>query len=160
MDYWEADQLCGKNKEFILSLFPSGKIYTTFFPAEARNALGKVGKDTEPVVHMLKKIGFKYHDQVDPFDGGPHLWGEVDELLPIKKISRYTFSTTSDGVAQGTHESGILTPIEHQAGQFRAIAVKAMIHEGKLWLPEVQDKMLYSVLGLSPGDTVAFMPYY
>ena len=58
MDYWEADELCQKNKEFIFSLFPSGKIYTTFFPAEARNAIGKVGKETEPVLHMLKKIGF------------------------------------------------------------------------------------------------------
>jgi arginine N-succinyltransferase len=64
MDYWEADQLCQKNKEFIFSLFPSGKIYTTFLPAEARNAIGKVGKDTEPVLHMLKKIGFQYKNQV------------------------------------------------------------------------------------------------
>jgi arginine N-succinyltransferase len=44
MDYWEADELCQKSKEFIDSLFPSGKIYTTFFSAEARNAIGKVNK--------------------------------------------------------------------------------------------------------------------
>ena len=62
MDYWEADELCQKNKEFIFSLFPSGKIYTTFLPADARNAIGKVGKDTEPVLHMLKKIGFRYRN--------------------------------------------------------------------------------------------------
>ena len=55
-------------------------------PAEARNAIGKVGKDTEPVVHMLKKIGFKYLNQVDPFDGGPHLWANVSDLLPIQNV--------------------------------------------------------------------------
>jgi arginine N-succinyltransferase len=72
MDYSEADRLCQKNKEFIFSLFPSGKIYTTFLSAEARNAIGKVGKDTEPVLHMLKKIGFEYPGQVDPPPNNPY----------------------------------------------------------------------------------------
>jgi arginine N-succinyltransferase len=100
MDYWEADQLCQKNKEFIFSLFPSGKIYTTFLPAEARNAIGRVGKETEPVLHMLKKIGFEYKGQVDPFDGGPHLWANVDNLLPIKKITKLTFNSISNGASE------------------------------------------------------------
>jgi arginine N-succinyltransferase len=81
LDYWEADKLCSQDKEFIFSLFPKTLIYTTFFSAEARNAIGKVGKDTEPVVHMLKKIGFKYLNQVDPFDGGPHYSVTEDELM-------------------------------------------------------------------------------
>jgi arginine/ornithine N-succinyltransferase beta subunit len=38
--------------KFIFSLFPSGKIYTTFLAAEARNAIGKVGKETEPVLQL------------------------------------------------------------------------------------------------------------
>ena len=44
MDYWEADQLCQKDKEFIFSLFPSGKIYTTFLGRGAqRNRKGRKG---------------------------------------------------------------------------------------------------------------------
>jgi arginine N-succinyltransferase len=88
MDYWEADRLCQKDKEFILSLFPSNTIYTTFFSGEARNAIGKVGKDTEPVFHMLNRIGFRYQNQVDPFDGGPHLWANVDDIVPVKGLRK------------------------------------------------------------------------
>src|SRR6185437_991202 len=94
MDYSEADKLSQKNKEFLFSLFPTGKIYTTFLPAEARNAIGKVGKETEPALHLLKKIGFEYKNQVDPFDGGPHLWANLDDVLPIKKIGIYAYDAS------------------------------------------------------------------
>lgn len=168
MDYWEADQLCQKNKEFIFSLFPSGKIYTTFFSAEARNALGKVGKDTEPVLHMLKKIGFQYDNQVDPFDGGPHLWADVENIVPVKKIEFFQFANTNFTSTHPVKVSGIMTKRNPTAGQFRALAVNAMVEQekgsgknlGKISIPELTDKAMLGQLGLSPGDEVAFMPYY
>ena len=163
MDYWEADQLCAKDKEFIFSLFPSGKIYTTFLTAEARNAIGRVGKDTEPVLHMLKKIGFNYRNQVDPFDGGPHLWANVEELLPVQNLRRGTFSskdamTASDVKAQ----SGLLTKIKQNPGQFRAAAVSAVVSDGTIqWVGDQESLAdLRSQLGVTDGDEVAFMPYY
>jgi arginine N-succinyltransferase len=60
MNYHEADILSRRNKEFILSLFPSENIYQTLLPMEARESIGKVGKDTEPVKRMIEAIGFKY----------------------------------------------------------------------------------------------------
>jgi len=39
---------------------------------------------------MLKKIGFTYSNQVDPFDGGPHLRAKVDDLVPVQAIARGT----------------------------------------------------------------------
>ena len=33
---------------------------------------------------MLRSIGFKYINEVDPFDGGPHFQANVDELLTKK----------------------------------------------------------------------------
>lgn len=86
MDYHDADILSRKNKEFILSLFPSGIIYETLLPLDARNAVGKVGKDTLPVKSMLESIGFKYVDEVDPFDGGPHYRCPLKELKPVKNL--------------------------------------------------------------------------
>lgn len=149
MDYWEADQLCQKNKEFIFSLFPSGKIYTTFLPAEARNAIGRVGKDTEPVVHMLKKIGFQFTQQVDPFDGGPHFWAKVDDLLPLKNIREITVGEPGPG------ERGLLTaPAQAQPGTFRALGVE--IGESGL----IADDRALAWLGLKTGDRATFMPYY
>jgi arginine N-succinyltransferase len=161
MDYWEADQLCQKNKEFIFSLFPSGKIYTTFLPAEARNAIGKVGKDTEPVLHMLRKIGFAYKNQVDPFDGGPHLWANLDEILPVKKISSLTLAPL-DTAGSGHGETGLIAKAQQKPGEFRALSIRAVLKDGKIMISDpapAGDKAL-SILGLAMGDSVAFMPYY
>lgn len=80
LSYQDADLLSRKNKEFITSLFPKGDIYTVMLPGEARDAIGKVGKETEPVKHMLEKIGFQWKEHIDPFDGGPHYWAETDKI--------------------------------------------------------------------------------
>lgn len=85
MDYLEADLISRKNKEFILSLYPSNNIYQTLLPAEARLAIGKVGQDTEPVKKMLEEIGFYYTQEVDPFDGGPHYRCPLADILLIKE---------------------------------------------------------------------------
>ncbi|MEH0860172.1 MULTISPECIES: arginine N-succinyltransferase [Halobacteriovorax] len=88
MEYHDADILSRKNKEFILSLFPSGTIYETLLPIEARNAVGKVGLDTEPVKRMLESIGFKYTNEVDPFDGGPHYRCKLKDIKPVQTIQK------------------------------------------------------------------------
>ena len=88
MDYHDADKLSRKNKEFITSLFPSETIYVTLLPIEARNSIGKVGKDTRPVKNMLEKIGFKYKQEVDPFDGGPHYGCKVDEIKTVQSLTK------------------------------------------------------------------------
>lgn len=188
MDYWEADQLCQRNKEFIFSLFPTGKIYTTFLPAEARNSIGKVGKETEPVLHMLKKIGFEYKNQVDPFDGGPHLWANVDDILPVKKIIKGVWSDTpAGGVASAVsggaasiipgpagagenatgktpefqEEQGLLCRVQQEPGKFRAIAAQVCLKEGKLSISDpTAAQAAQLALELRPGDSLAFMPYY
>jgi arginine N-succinyltransferase len=161
MDYWEADKLCQQNKEFIFSLFPSGKMYTTFFSAEARNAIGKVGKDTEPVLHMLKKIGFAYKNQIDPFDGGPHLWANVDEILPVKKLGTFQLSNDASAFAGVPSESGLLTRAQPaKVGEFRAVAVQALKKDGKLAIEGPKAEEAASAIGASVGDPVVFMPYY
>ena len=161
MDYWEADQLCQKNKEFIFSLFPSGKIYTTFLTAEAKNAIGKVGKETEPVLHMLKKIGFEYRNHVDPFDGGPHLWANVDDILPIKKIKSLTLAS-EEVLSENAQpsESGLICRKSQRVGEFKAVAVQGVVSHDQFYLMEPQYAELKAVLGLSPGDSIIFMPYY
>lgn len=167
MDYWEADQLCNKNKEFVFSLFPTGKIYTTFLPAEARNAIGKVGKQTEPVFHMLGKIGFKYHNQVDPFDGGPHLWATVDDLLPVKKTKTYKFQNQGETASHEIAEEGILTKTagasanEGLPGLFRAVHVRCTIAGSSIQIEDRdKERRVSALLGIKPGDAVTFMPYY
>ncbi len=161
MDYWEADQLCAKNKEFIFSLFPTGKIYTTFLPADARNAIGKVGKDTEPVLHMLKKIGFTYKNQVDPFDAGPHLWANVDDVHPIKKATHGALAFADKAVDQSRLEAGLLSASQPaQPGTFRAVSVLGRVESGVVQVAGVNPEEALSLLGVRAGAAVSFMPFY
>lgn len=159
MDYWEADQLCSKNKDFIFELFPSGKIYTTFLSAEARNAIGKVGKETEPVLHMLKKIGFTYKNQIDPFDGGPHFWADCEQIKPIQKLVHRTYSastTTTDAPI-----SGLLTKSSKSDLDFKALSTEVFLSDESLSLADANLKnKIESILNLKNGDDIAFMPYY
>ncbi len=84
MSYRDADRLSRKNKEFIRSLFPPGDIYASLLPPQAQAVIGKVGRDTRGVEKLLRRIGFRYVDRVDPFDGGPHFAARTDEITLIR----------------------------------------------------------------------------
>jgi arginine N-succinyltransferase len=92
LSYQEADILSRKNKEFCTSLFPRGDIYTCLLSGEVRDSIGKVGAGAEPVKHMLERIGFRWKEHIDPFDGGPHYWAETDKVEIIKATKRLTVS--------------------------------------------------------------------
>src|SRR5690348_17471513 len=72
LTYQEADLLSKDNKEFIHALFPDDPIHTELLPEDVQAAIGQVGPDTKAVEKMLRRIGFDYAGQIDPFDGGPH----------------------------------------------------------------------------------------
>jgi arginine N-succinyltransferase len=80
LDYLEADRISREDKTFITSLFPEGDFYTAFLPSEARAVIGQVGEATQPVAKMLGEIGFRYLNQIDPFDGGPHYGAHQKDL--------------------------------------------------------------------------------
>jgi len=84
MPYQEADALSHENKEFIQSLFPKEEIYLALLDSKARLVLGRVSDQTAGALHLLTKIGFKDINEVDPFDGGPHLGVKKEEVTLIK----------------------------------------------------------------------------
>jgi len=145
MNYQEADVLSRNNKEFILSLFPSENIYQTLLPMEAREAIGKVGKETEPVKRMLESIGFKYTHEVDPFDGGPHFRCPLKEIKPIKEklsgtlISGHTFESEKSISA--------LVALDQKENDFFAIKTQLQVHpNGELSIdPIVIDELKLSL---------------
>lgn len=121
MNYHEADILSRNNKEFILSLFPSENIYQTLLPMEARESIGKVGKETEPVKRMLESIGFKYTHEVDPFDGGPHYRCNLKDITLIQdKIT----GTLTDENFELEKSQDVLISIDHPDHDFFAIKTK------------------------------------
>lgn len=141
MNYHEADILSRNNKEFILSLFPSENIYQTLLPMEARESIGKVGKETEPVKRMLESIGFKYTYEVDPFDGGPHYRCPLTEIKPVKE------KITGNLIAAETFEKSkardCLIALEHPDHDFFAVRTAIEVHgDGRISMDPVAVKTL------------------
>jgi arginine N-succinyltransferase len=87
LTYREADHLSKQNKEFIKGLFPD-EVHATLLSEQAQAVLGKVGPETVGVQKMLSRIGFRYADRVDPFDGGPHFTAPTDEVTLIRGVQQ------------------------------------------------------------------------
>lgn len=96
LPYQEADLLSQNHKEFIGALFPEQDIYLCLLDAKARAVLGRVGEHTKPAQHLLESIGFKYLEEVDPFDGGPHYGVDAVDALPIKLGRKVTIAEFKD----------------------------------------------------------------
>ncbi len=92
LTYAEADRLSKKNKEFIRGLFPEGTIYASLLPKQAQDVIGKVGTQTRGVEKMLRRIGFRYAERVDPFDGGPHFTAPTDEITLVRRAHEIEIS--------------------------------------------------------------------
>jgi arginine N-succinyltransferase len=88
LSYSEADRLSKRNKEFIRGLFPEGEIYATLLPPRAQAVIGAVGQQTKGVEKLLRRIGFRYAERVDPFDGGPHFLARTDDVSLIQAARR------------------------------------------------------------------------
>jgi arginine N-succinyltransferase len=88
MSYSEADRLSKSNKEFIRGLFPEGVIYASLLPERAQKVIGKVGEQTRGVEKLLRRIGFRYAERVDPFDGGPHFIARTDDVTLVRSARR------------------------------------------------------------------------
>jgi arginine N-succinyltransferase len=85
MSYAEADLLSSTDKTFIRDLFPSGDIYATLLSQDAQAVIGKVGAQTRGVEKMLRRVGFRYAERIDPFDGGPHFVAPIDEVSLVRE---------------------------------------------------------------------------
>jgi arginine N-succinyltransferase len=149
LPYQEADLLSQSHKEFIESLFPQEDIYLSLLDSKARLVLGRVGEETKPAQHLLESIGFRYLDEVDPFDGGPHYGAELSEILPVKlgkrcKVTEFADAAFKDQMLVATTGEEFMVTLcsvdirDHQV----AIAPKAR-----------------TLLGLEHGDEVFLAPF-
>jgi arginine N-succinyltransferase len=154
LTYAEADLLSKKNKEFIRGLFPEGTIYASLMPKQAQEVIGKVGAQTRGVEKMLRRIGFRYAERVDPFDGGPHFTAPTDEISLVQRTHRAKVAKLVDGSHPPKHRAllGIDLP---DPPYFRA----GWTHWSET--PEGEGTMEAAVaehLGLEVGDEVWALP--
>ncbi len=136
LTYQEADRLSKDNKEFIHALFPDDPIHLELLPDDVQAIIGQVGEETRAVEKMLRRIGFEYAEQIDPFDGGPHFLATTDDIQVVKEAREIEVRA-----AEGSGErKWAIIGHESAAGvrpQFRAIGEKvAPIGDGAVGLSD------------------------
>ena len=148
LSYAEADLLSSTNKDFVKDLFPTGNVYASVLSPEAQAVIGKVGAQTRGVEKMLRRIGFRYAERVDPFDGGPHFVADTDEVTLVKATRRVPLSRELEPGAPC--ERGLVS----RCDELRCVASDvAFVHAG-VRLPAA----VSAHLGVAAGDALACLP--
>lgn len=129
LTYQEADLLSKDNKEFIHALFPDDPIHTELLPDDVRALIGQVGPETKAVESMLRRIGFEYAGQIDPFDGGPHFVAKTDEITLVRDAREAALRTIDP--AEGERPWAVVAvELAGQRPGFRAIGARVSPLEG------------------------------
>jgi arginine N-succinyltransferase len=152
LDYRQADRLSKQNKEFIRSLFPDGDIYVSMLSGKAQAVIGEVGPQSKGVETMLTRVGFKYLERVDPFDGGPHFGCATDEIALVRASRPLRVALQN---SSGQARTRMLVAANYEsAPYFRAIACQAQTTPDEVTLAADTAEQL----GVRPGDRVWCMP--
>jgi arginine N-succinyltransferase len=155
LDYQTADKKSRENKEFIQQLFPPVDVYATLFTAAARNVLGKVGPDTEPVRRLLERIGFEYVNRIDPFDGGPHYEAKIADLTLVRAYRRAKLAKAPlEGEGEGEEQLVGIVRTEGRA-RFRALRTFARVDGDTVRLPQRARETLEA----EPGERLHLVPF-
>ena len=148
LSYHEADHLSIANKEFILSLFPKEKIYCDLLPEKALQSLGQVGPQGVHASHVLQRIGFRYLNQVEPFDGGPYYGAPVGRISVIQGARKAKAVVGKEGLRRQF-------VLAEKRGTVRASVVRADGRGRRVVLA----KETASSLKVSDGDPVIYVPF-
>ncbi|HEY4243476.1 MAG TPA: arginine N-succinyltransferase [Kofleriaceae bacterium] len=141
LTYQEADLLSKDNKEFINALFPDDPIHTELLPDDVRAVIGQVGPETKGVEAMLKRIGFEYAEQIDPFDGGPHFVARTDDIAIVKGAKQVTVRSVGD--ADGERPWAIIAVEGKVKPGFRAISARVIpMDDGAVGITDDAQKRL------------------
>jgi arginine N-succinyltransferase len=153
LSYQEADRLSRQNKEFIKELFPASDIYASLFPARVQKVLGEVGPQTRGVQRMLERIGFRYVERIDPFDGGPHFEANVSDITLVRRYR--TAKLAGDDFEQEGDD--VLVAFERDSGRnrFRAVRTQVRMDDQILYLPARAKEML----GAPVGARLSVIPF-
>jgi arginine N-succinyltransferase len=150
LSYQEADLLSRDNKEFIHALFPDDPIHTELLPDDVRMLIGQVGPDTKAVETMLRRIGFAYAGQIDPFDGGPHFMAKTDDITLVKGAREVALRSVD--LADGERPWAVLAvELAGQRPRFRAIGARVIpTDHGEIGVPDEARRRL----GVEDGQKV------
>ena len=160
LSYQDADRLSRENKEFIQQLFPPGEIYATLFSQKIQEAIGEVGPKSVGAKGMLTRIGFRYDERIDPFDGGPHFSAPTELIEPIRRFRRARLAQKrlpESMEAGGQDVEDRLVSIERAQGRnrFRAVRALCVFRDAEVQLSEAAVEALQA----SGGDRLQTIPF-
>ncbi|NOK31974.1 arginine N-succinyltransferase [Corallococcus exercitus] len=153
LTYLEADRLSRQNKEFIKELFPSSDIYASLFPDRVQKVLGEVGPATRGVQRMLERVGFRYVERIDPFDGGPHFEADTADITLVRRY-RTVKLADEDFELEG---DDVLVAAERESGRnrFRSVRCQARLDNTVIYLPARAKE----ILEVKPGAKLSIIPF-
>ncbi|PKH26483.1 arginine N-succinyltransferase [Enterobacterales bacterium CwR94] len=86
MAFSDADKLSGTGrKAFIAELMPKHPLYIDYLSAPAQAVIGETHPQTAPARAVLEAEGFRYHNYIDIFDGGPTLECDTSRIRAVRK---------------------------------------------------------------------------
>lgn len=150
LSYRAADRLSIDNKEFVLSLFPRSTIYQDFFPKDIVKYLGQVGNPSRPAARILKKMGFIYLQQIEPFDGGPYYGALTRSIRPVRQAVQVQARRAAS--SKGARPYLLLA---ESAGGPRALVAPAVVRGSDADFSAQAMK----TLSLRPGDWLWATPF-
>jgi len=131
LDYHRAERLSGRNKEFMISLLPKEKIYCTLFSQEVQRAIGTPGPGGKVSLGILKKLGFKFLEQVDPFDGGPYYGAELKKVVLVRRTTKGRVATSEKFDSSYSSKAVVLCDLK---GEVKGCISAYKIKKGKVSL--------------------------
>jgi arginine N-succinyltransferase len=145
MTYQEADILSKDNKEFINALFPHEAIHTALLADEVKRVIGQVGPETKGVEKMLRRIGFEYAGQIDPFDGGPHFMADTDKITLVRDARQAVIGEIG---GDGERRWGVIAVDRPARRSFRACGARVAVREdGSVGVPAETRALLELAVG-------------
>lgn len=155
LDYHEADRLSRRNKEFIQQLFPPGGIYATLLPPRVQRQLGAVGPQTVAARAMLVRLGFRYAQRIDPFDGGPHYVARRAEITLTGAYRRLRIASADLRRLGGAEDLLVGLARPGDTPRFRAVRTPARLDGEAVLLPP----RARALLGVETGERVHAIPF-
>ncbi len=132
-DFYTADRLSGTAKQFIADLMPQHPIYVSLLPAAVQAVIGRVHRDSQQALALLKAEGFAETAEVDIFDAGPQVRAQLSQ---IRTVRERTQAVVSDLCGEGHDDE---TPL-------------------LVARPTLDFRCALGTVQRLPGDTVALTP--
>lgn len=104
LPFEEVMSLRAVSEQFIPYILPQYPVYVTLLPPIVGQVIGATHAHTKPALSMLLHEGFQYIEEIDPFDGGPIISAELQNIRTVKNsIVGQVEKISSEPIASGNY---------------------------------------------------------